>query len=62
MQAGEPPSFVLQIVITLVGVALIAGVMVLLDKSITTFQSASGSSAMLVQDTTGDTSIIPQSP
>lgn len=62
MQAGEPPSFVLQIIITLVGVAVIAGVMLLLDKSITTFQSATGTSAVLVQDTTGDTSIIPQSP
>jgi len=60
--AAGPPSLVFQLAITLVALIVLYGVMTLVDKSITTFASANKTSAILIQDTTGDTSIIPQSP
>ena len=60
--AAGPPSLVFQLAITLVALIVLYGVMTLVDKSITAFGTANKSSAILIQDTTGDTSIIPQSP
>jgi Concanavalin A-like lectin/glucanases superfamily len=56
-----PPSMVFQLVITLVGLVVIYGVMTLVDKSMNAYNSASQANAVLIQDTTQDTSIIPQS-
>ena len=61
MQAGEPPSLLLQIAITLVALVLVYGVMTLVDMSINSYSSASKVTATLIPDTTGDTIIIPQS-
>ena len=63
MQAvAEPPSFVFQIIITIVGLLIIYSVMTLIDKSMSAYNSADQTTAVLIQDTTQDTSIIPQSP
>lgn len=60
--AAEPPSILFQLAITLVALLVLYGVLTMVDKSITSIGSASKTSAILIQDTTGDTSIIPQSP
>jgi len=60
--AAGPPSLLFQLAITLVALLVLYGVMTLVDKSITAIGSAGKTSAILIQDTTGDTSIIPQSP
>lgn len=59
--AAGPPSLVFQLAITLVALLILYGVMTIVDKSITAVESAGKTSAILIQDTTGDTSIIPQS-
>ena len=59
--AAGPPSLVFQLAITLVALLILYGVMTIVDKSITAIGSAEKASAILIQDTTGDTSIIPQS-
>ena len=60
--AAGPPSFLFQLAITLVAIIVLYGVMTMVDKSISAFGSVSKTSSILIQDTTGDTSIIPQSP
>jgi len=62
MQAGEPPSLLFQIAITLVALLVVYGIMTLVDTSITSYDAASKVSAVLIPDTTGDTTTIPQSP
>jgi len=62
METAGPPSLLFQLAITLVALFVLYGVLTLVDKSITAIGSAGKASAILIQDTTGDTSIIPQSP
>jgi hypothetical protein len=52
---------IFQIAITLVALVVLYGVMTIVDKSITAINSSSKTSAVLISDTTGDTTIIPQS-
>lgn len=62
MQAGpEPPSFIFQIVVTLLVLGAIYGLMTIVDKSINAYSSVNQNEAVLIPDTTQDTSIIPQS-
>ena len=62
METAEPPSMILQIAITIVALIVLYGVMTLVDKSMNAYGSASKNTAVLIADTTGNTSIIPQSP
>ena len=63
MQAiAEPPSMVFQLAITLAGLVVIYTVMTLVDKSMDAYKTANQVNTILIQDTTQDTSIIPQSP
>jgi hypothetical protein len=61
MQAAEPPSILFQLAITIAVLVVIYVVMLLVDKSITAYSATSNITAVLIQDTTGDTTIIPQS-
>jgi len=63
MQAtGDPPSLLMQLGVTLLALLLVYVIMTLIDKTINAYNDSGKLSAVLLADTTGDTSIISQSP